>query len=107
MMLVPLLVVLGALGISGAAQVEGNQPSPSKYIYRDATQPINARVADLLSRMNMDEKVGRPCIVAPSQGHNASCQSKFHCSRVALLRRWTGGAAAQPLQLGGRNHRAL
>eukprot|EP01043_Picozoa_sp_COSAG02_P053955 COSAG02_NODE_6036_length_3855_cov_6.170128_1_plen_72_part_00 len=53
-----LLVLLGAIGLFGATQVEGHQqPQPFKYIYRDATQPVNARVADLLSRMNTDEKV--------------------------------------------------
>lgn len=32
---------------------------PYEYAYRDATQPVNVRVADLLSRMTTEEKVAQ------------------------------------------------
>ena len=34
-----------------------NAPVPSNTIYKDPSQPVDARVADLLSRMTLDEKV--------------------------------------------------
>lgn len=38
------------------AQAVLSAPQP---IYKDATQPVNARVTDLLSKMNVEEKVAQ------------------------------------------------
>jgi beta-glucosidase len=51
-----LILVAGgvALGVSGDARAQANRP-----LYKDAAQPIERRVEDLLSRMTLQEKVGQ------------------------------------------------
>jgi beta-glucosidase len=44
---------------TGTAHPLHEQPMPPYAVYRDAAAPVNVRVADLLSRMNMDEKVAQ------------------------------------------------
>jgi beta-glucosidase len=46
---------------------------PARPLYRDATQPIEKRVEDLLGRMTLEEKVGQmnmPCVYEQALGRN-------------------------------------
>ena len=47
-------LAIAALALAAAAAAE-----PINPLYRDATQPIDARVADLLGRMTLQEKVNQ------------------------------------------------
>jgi beta-glucosidase len=59
--LVVLAIVIGTLGAACSACSTGTpRPQPSKtLLYQDPTAPIDDRVADLLSRMSLDEKIGQ------------------------------------------------
>src|SRR5438067_11102308 len=46
------------MGIAIAAATEA-QPQPQQPVYKDARQPVERRVEDLLSRMTLDEKVAQ------------------------------------------------
>src|SRR5438552_16577070 len=46
------------MGIAIAAASEA-QPQPQQPVYKDARQPVERRVEDLLSRMTLDEKVAQ------------------------------------------------
>jgi beta-glucosidase len=62
-------VVLGAGLLGAAAATRGGEPA--KPIYRDASQPIESRVEDLLGRMTLEEKVGQinmPCVYEEGLG---------------------------------------
>eukprot|EP01043_Picozoa_sp_COSAG02_P074368 COSAG02_NODE_14863_length_1228_cov_2.535872_1_plen_68_part_01 len=56
--LLPLLLLHVLLAHAGRAAVvaASQQQEP---LYKDATQPISARVADLLGRMSLEEKVNQ------------------------------------------------
>jgi beta-glucosidase len=48
-------------------------------LYRDATQPIEKRVEDLLGRMTLEEKVGQmnmPCVYEPGLGSSIPKKTK-------------------------------
>ena len=56
----PLLVLAVALtGCASARAQSGGEAAGAAPLYRDASAPIEARVADLLGRMTLDEKVGQ------------------------------------------------
>ena len=62
--LVPLAALLIAAELAGAAD-------DAKPLYRDASQPIEKRVQDLLGRMTLEEKVGQmnmPCVYVGQLG---------------------------------------
>src|SRR5438874_13112404 len=46
------------MGVAIAAGSEA-QPQPQQPVYKDARQPVERRVEDLLSRMTLDEKVAQ------------------------------------------------
>lgn len=50
------LIVSGGCGVSTAA---GRKVSVGVPLYKDPSQPVNARVVDLLGRMTLDEKIGQ------------------------------------------------
>ena len=45
-----------AFALTGLAAVLAQSPVPANAPYKDATQPVERRVADLLSRMTLEEK---------------------------------------------------
>jgi beta-glucosidase len=52
---------------------------PARPLYRDATQPIQKRVEDLLSRMTLEEKVGQmnmSCVYEPGLGSSIPKKTK-------------------------------
>src|SRR5688572_12750386 len=51
--------LLAAVFLLTAAAVPNASAAAADPIYEDPAQPIPARVADLLSRMSLDEKVGQ------------------------------------------------
>ena len=56
-------------------------PQASTPVYRDATQPVDRRVADLLGRMTLAEKVGQLNVTRAGElgrdpdGRRAGCRS--------------------------------
>ena len=64
-----LLALLVAHGLAGGiARAE----EPTTPLYRDASQPIDKRIDDLLGRMTLEEKVGQmnmPCVYESALGH--------------------------------------
>ena len=50
--------IVGAWGVSGVAQPRA-QTRPAAPIYKDASQPVEARVEDLLQRMTLEEKAAQ------------------------------------------------
>jgi beta-glucosidase len=52
-----------------------------RAIYGDSSQPVEARVADLLSRMNLDEKVGQ-MTQAPNTGVTAGDISRYYLGSI-------------------------
>ena len=62
-------VVLCVTLLCGAAAVPAGEPA--RPLYRDASQPIQRRVDDLLGRMTLEEKVGQmnmPCVYEQGLG---------------------------------------
>lgn len=55
------LIVIGVLFAPVAAHAQTQKSSPTAPRYRDATLSIDDRVADLLSRMTLEEKVEQIC----------------------------------------------
>ncbi len=53
------LGVVACGGAGEASQSESDQAPPADAIYRDATQPVEARVKDLLARMTLEEKIAQ------------------------------------------------
>ncbi len=53
------------------------QPAPTAAIYQDASRPIDVRVADLLGRMTLDEKVGQMTLVQQARLENNSVITDF------------------------------
>lgn len=64
----PCLVLLAAYSIAAGLAQAADEAKP---LYRDATQPIEKRVEDLLGRMTLEEKVGQmnmPCVYVGQLG---------------------------------------
>lgn len=62
------LVLLAVYAIAAGLAQAADEAKP---LYRDATQPIEKRVADLLGRMTLEEKVGQmnmPCVYVGQLG---------------------------------------
>ena len=67
-LLLPLAALVLATGLVMAADAD-------KPLYRDASQPIEKRVADLLGRMTLEEKVGQmnmPCVYVGGLGRSTA-----------------------------------
>jgi len=80
----PLLLLTAA----ATAQSGGKAPA-----YRDPTQPIRARVDDLMSRMTLIEKVGQlnlPCVYVEELGRSIP-------SKMAACRKFTAGTYTQEI----------
>lgn len=65
---------------------------PSSALYRDPTQPIEARVTDLLSYMTLEEKIGQMTLVEKNSVTEPSDIAAYHLG--GLL----SGAGAKPTQ---------
>ena len=57
MVAAPLMLVAGGLAIGLAG--DANAQKADRPLYKDASQPVERRVADLLSRMTLEEKIGQ------------------------------------------------
>src|SRR5690349_8329547 len=54
------IVALVSVGALAASMISGGQAvATPPALYRDASQPVERRVADLLGRMTLDEKIGQ------------------------------------------------
>lgn len=55
------LAALSAAALPSLAQAAGQAPKTSggKPLYKDPTQPVDARIQDLLSRMTLEEKAAQ------------------------------------------------
>jgi beta-glucosidase len=63
-----LLALLVAHGLAGGI---ARAQEPATPLYRDASQPIEKRIDDLLGRMTLEEKVGQmnmPCVYVSELG---------------------------------------
>ncbi len=70
--------------VSGAP-ASSAQPGSDRPVYLDASQPISARVEDLMSRMTLKEKVGQlnlPCVYVDDLGKTIP-EKKAACRRFA------------------------
>ncbi len=71
-----LLALWAAMWFS-AALAAATEPAP--WLYRDASQPIEKRVDDLLGRMTLEEKVGQmnmPCVYVSELGRTIPEKTK-------------------------------
>jgi beta-glucosidase len=81
------LIILGVSVLLAVPRTTPGQPeSPAAApLYLDATQPIDARVNDLMSRMTLKEKVGQlnlPCVYVDHLGKSMA-EKKVACRRFA------------------------
>jgi beta-glucosidase len=82
--------LLLAAGPAGATE-------PALPLYRDATQPIEKRVEDLLGRMTLEEKVGQmnmPCVYEPGLGHTIA-------QKTAAVQQFAAGTLLKGFGPGG------
>lgn len=92
------IYVLGVISIIGlgiySLQPEdlGPQlpPPPADALYKQANQPIDARVQDLLSRMTLEEKIGQMALVDKNSLGRVEDISKYYLGGVL------SGAGAKP-----------
>jgi len=95
-----LIVLIMSLAISscGSVQLSGpaitptttSLPTQAVPLYKDSSQPIDARVEDLLARMNLDEKIGQM-----TQVENNSI-APADVARYAIGSVMTGGDGISP-----------
>ena len=76
-------LLLAAFALAPAAAAAPGAPPPDA-LYRDPSQPVNGRVADLLSRMTLQEKVNQLLNPWPS---------KYNCSQLIEMYGSTGVGA--------------
>src|SRR5919198_1366339 len=88
----PLVVRLLALVVLTLAALGVVRPAAARADYTDPNQPVSARVADLLSRMTLDEKIGQMTQVERTAVASASDLTTFRIGSV-LSR---GGSAPSP-----------
>ena len=91
--------LVAAVILLGAGLVVPGTASAADPIYKDPTQPIPARVADLLGRMTLDEKVGQ----MTQAERNAVSDGRHHQlpDRLAAVRRRLRALAQQRHVVGG------
>lgn len=65
-------------------------PSPADALYKQADQPIEARVQDLLSRMTLEEKIGQMALVDKNSLGKIEDISKYYLGGIL------SGAGAKP-----------
>lgn len=96
--IITILVCIGALSVGFVAFIQTDyfdtnppmsNPSSSS-LYRDKTQPIELRIADLLSYMTLEEKIGQMALVEKNSLNELSDISTYHLG--GLL----SGAGAKP-----------
>ena len=75
----------------------GAQPGAGAPIYLDASQPIERRIADLLGRMTLEEKLGQmnmPCVYVDELGDG-------NATKIEACRRFTEGTREKGVGPGG------
>ena len=89
--------VLFGITFSGGFLLLHKQPQPAQLpspspdaLYKQASQPIDARVKDLLGRMTLDEKIGQMALVDKNSVKKIEDVSKYHLGGVL------SGAGAKP-----------
>ena len=78
--------VLAAMHLPGAAWAQASlkQGRPeARALYRDASQPVSARVEDLLRRMTLEEKVGQMMGVWETRGDIQTPAGAFSPDRAS------------------------
>ncbi|MEU8662743.1 glycoside hydrolase family 3 protein [Actinoplanes philippinensis] len=111
------LAALGAVVALTVAVVPASAGTSPPVVYRDATQPVERRVADLLSRMSLDDKIGQmtqaeraevtddPDLVtrwrlgSVLSGGGSAPDPNTPQAWVALIRRLQDAALATPLKI--------
>lgn len=88
------VVLIVILSISVAVQRDKYDknlpPPPAGALYRQSTQPIDARVKDLLSYMTLDEKIGQMALVDKNSLVKVDDINKYHLGAIL------SGAGAKP-----------
>ncbi|UCF38001.1 MAG: glycoside hydrolase family 3 C-terminal domain-containing protein [Acidobacteriota bacterium] len=77
-----MVLIIGLMIFSGLALAQSESDEP---LYRDAGQPIHVRVADLLSRMTLEEKIGQlnmPCVYESGLGPDIPAKME-NCKKFA------------------------
>lgn len=89
--LIILLTTLGAIRLSKRVDL-GPQlpPPPADALYKQANQPIDARVKDLLERMTLEEKIGQMSLVDKNSLDKIEDISKYSLGGIL------SGAGAKP-----------
>ena len=70
----------------------GSGPAP-ELLYRDASQPVEKRVDDLLSRMTLSEKIGQLNVTIPSHAEFGDTKEQ----RMAAAEKWTLGTLVEDI----------
>ncbi len=76
-----LLIGLGAVGLT--ATTEATAQRANRPLYKDASQPIERRVEDLLGRMTLEEKVGQMVAIWENRGRIQSANGNFSAERAS------------------------
>ncbi len=85
-----------ALAAVCAAIVPGAPATAAEAVYRDASAPVEARVEDLLARMNMDEKIAQLRTVWDSKVELFDDELRFDPERARALYPGGFGGFARP-----------
>jgi beta-glucosidase len=84
------LVVSGLLLLGKKPPLVQLPPPPPSALYKQANQPVDARVKDLLSRMSLDEKIGQMALVDKKSLTKIEDVNKYYLGAVL------SGAGAKP-----------
>jgi len=98
----PLARAAGAVALIVAVTVHAQTPPP----YRDARLAIDARVADLLGRMTLEEKVAQMYGIWNRKSEIEDAQGRFDAMKAASLLRNGIGEVSRPSEIrsgGARN----
>jgi len=80
--LVFLLLAACAPAVTASPATAKATPAPAGFLlYRDSTQPIDARIADLLGRMSLEEKLGQ-MTQAPNTGLTPGDITNYHLGSI-------------------------
>ena len=95
-----LLFFIVCLGVSFSCASQGAKGN--KMIYKDASQPIDVRVNDLLSRMTLEEKVSQMLCLWHDKNKMLDAAGKFDAKKAAALLPSGMGNVGRPSDYIGR-----